>query len=881
MPPNTEADNYADWIVANANKKGTSEFNTVVSAYEESLAEEQALSAAPVVTPAPTKDIGFIEGIGEAFTGDRRSTPETEAAESYQLMPEFNRMDTLLPTAKVAVGTMMGTPDEMTQVITTQFPDITARQDEKGNNFLTSPTDGQEYVIKPGMELSDIPRGLSSAALFAFLKGRGLLRASGEAMAVQAGYEGTQAQLGGDFNVVDVAMAGGVPLVFAALAAPIKLAYSNTIGRLMNRNTPPSTVTEAALLSDQELVDVARKAAANDAEAVQTLAEMAAPDEKVLEAARRLGIDEFLQPDHYTTDQGFRELSQIAKSVKPSKVGAAETAGLIKVGQRAFDLIEELGGIVDLSRLNQQVRTRMKTTLEDLGVVEKKQWDTLRAHVGEANRFNPRNILENLEERIRKVGGSVDDLSILEKYVYDRLKPRENFGKIGGTSEKILLSIDDPTFDMIERVRRTVGLAAKSRGELGATVDEGMAKQLYKFLDADVRDIAYSAGRPSRIEPNILAMEPITEGQVLYDVAKATTRTIGGFEKDTISLFGKEVADSMVGDLMTVFGKGNQSLTAGNADTFVKLINNVPEELRESVVASGLQGAFGRATLNGALNFNSYARWYDGLLRNRVAMNTMFKYLPNGARKQLSDLYRVSKAVNLSTVQAVRTGRPIQGALEGDTLLGKFYAVGKRAAIAVPLELAATPLGLGGSGIAAGVTAAVAGGRGLKSSTMEALDGVMASPQFLNAAASAGTAQEQATIRALAGSRPFINFLKSVNIPPSEGEQFIRGAFQSARAGASDVSPTAPLLEGEEEVSVFDYAEPRSLDMDGAPGQRAPQASVSRQMLRRIAPVAVQARGMPGIAGKPAEGQGPGPSADPTQSRAMMDQLFTSPFDIA
>jgi hypothetical protein len=157
-------------------------------------------------------------------------------------------------------------------------------------------------------------------------------------------------------------------------------------------------------------------------------------------------------------------------------------------------------------------------------------------------------------------------------------------------------------------------------------------------------------------------------------MTKATTRQIVGLESDVISLFGKQVADSMVGDLMTVFGKGYESLTAGNADTFVRLINNVPEEFRESVVASGLQGAFGRATLNGALNFNSYAKWYDGLLRNRVAMNTMFKYLPNGARKQLSDLYRVAKAVNLSTVQAVRTGRPIQGALEGDTLLGKLNA---------------------------------------------------------------------------------------------------------------------------------------------------------------------------------------------------------------
>jgi hypothetical protein len=387
-----------------------------------------------------------------------------------------------------------------------------------------------------------------------------------------------------------------------------------------------------------------------------------------------------------------------------------------------------------------------------------------------------------------------------------------------------------------------VGAASRSRGELGATADTGMAKLLYGLLDADVKDIALATGQ-----------------RELYDIAKATTRTIVGLESDVISLFGKQVANSLVPNLTKSMG----DLVKGDADTFIRLINNVPEEMRESVVASGLQGAFGRATLNGALNFNSYARWYDGLLRNRVAMNTMFKYLPNGARKQLSDLYRVAKAVNLSTVEAVRTGRPIQGALEGDTLLGKFYAVGKRAAIAVPLEIAATPLGLGGSGIAAGVAAAVAGGRGLKSSTMEALDGVMASPQFLNAAASAGTAQEQATIRALAGSRPFINFLKSVNIPPSEGEQFIISAFQSARAGASDVSPTAPVVE--EEVVI------------------PPQASVSSEMLRRIPP-APSTRGVPGI-GEPANDvaatpdMAPPPSAvaqgqGTSESSQMMARLF-------
>ena len=833
------------YLNENSANPSSQEYRDVVATYNlEASKLGEPVWDRGLLSPTPTEDIGFIEGIGEAFTGSRRETDETRNLPTYQSMPEFGLN---LPTAKVAVGTMMGTPDEMTQVITTQFPDITARKDEKGNNILLSPIDGQEYVIKPGMEISDIPRGLSSAALFAFLKGRGLLRASVEATAVQAGYEGTQTALGGNFNALDVAMAGGIPLAFAVLAAPIKLTYSNTIGRLMNRNTPPSTVTTATLLSDEELVDVARKAAANDAEAVQTLAEMAAPDEKVLEAARRLGIDDFLQPDHYTTDQGFRELAQIAKSVKPSKVGAAEREGLIKVGQRAFDLIEELGGDVDLSRLNQQIRTRMTTTLDDLAPIENTQWGNLRAGVGEANRFNPAKILEHIEQRIIKVGGAVEDLSSLEQYVYKKLKPKENFGTIAGSSEKILLSIDDPTFTLIDDVRRTVGAASKSRGELGATADTGMAKLLYGLLDADVKDIALATGQ-----------------RELYDTAKATTRQIVGLESDVISLFGKQVANSLVPDLTKSMG----GLVKGDADTFIRLINNVPEEMRESVVASGLQGAFGRATLNGALNFNSYARWYDGLLRNRVAMNTMFKYLPNGARKQLSDLYRVAKAVNLSTVEAVRTGRPIQNALEGDTLLGKFYSVGKRAAIGVPLELAASPLGLGGSGIAAGVAAAVAGGRGLKSSTMEALDGVMASPQFLNAAASAGTAQEQATVRALAGSRPFIDFLKSVNIPPSEGEQFIRGAFQSARAGASEPLTDQEVPVVEEEVVI------------------PPQASVSSEMLRRIPP-APSTRGVPGL-GEPANdvaatpAMAPPPSAvaqGPSQSSQMMARLF--PFDMA
>lgn len=824
------AEDYAKWIVANEDKKGTPEFDTVAKAYQQALDAEGA-AVAPSVVPAPTEDVGFFGGIKETFTGERRTTDEIERMPTWQTMPEFQSWSTVFPEqAKVAVGTMMARPEEMANVIKEQFPDITTRVDEMGNQILKSSVNGQEYAIKPGFEASDIPRGLSTGALFALLKGRGLIRSGAESAGLQAGYEGLQTLLGGDFGTTDVGLAGAAPPALKALGFALKFGYSNTIGRLLNRNNPPVNVTSLPTLSDQELVDVARRAAQNDKEAIRLMAEMAAPDEKVLAAAQRLGIEDFLQPDHYTTDQGFRELAQIAKSVKPSAVGAAETVGLQKVGQRALDLIDELGGTTDLSRINQQVRQTMRTTLDELDPVETTQWSNLRQGVGEANRFNPSKIIAHLEERIQKVGGDVNDLSNLEQYVYNKLMPREVYGKVGG--QKVLLSIDDPTYTLIDDVRRTVGKAARSQGELGANADTGMAKLLYGILDSDVAAIAGQAGK-----------------QELYDAAKATTRTIVGLENDMISLFGKQLSMSMVDNI----NNSIKQLAKGDADTIVRLIGNVPEEMRERVVTSGLVGAFGKATADGALNFNSYKLWFEGLLRNRVAMNTVFKYLPEGSRRQLFDLYRVSKAVKLSTDQRVRTGRPIQKGLEeGDRLLARLYEVGKRTAIGIPVEAAGATVGLGGWGLAAGITSAIVGGRGMKETTTAALDRLIASPQFVNAVKQAGTAQEQQTVRALAATKPFVQFMESVNLPPSSAEQFILSAFQSARAAA-----------GEQEFPVEEpAAEPATLP--AAP----PQA--------RVMPSAPQTRGVPGLGGGQPAPAAPAVAQGPTDmgSREMLDQLF-------
>jgi predicted glycosyltransferase len=71
-------------------------------------------------------------------------------------------------------------------------------------------------------------------------------------------------------------------------------------------------------------------------------------------AADRLGITQYLQPDHLTANQAYRELAQTVKSVPGSQARAQEIEGLNEVGNRAASLIDELSGSFDLSAFKTQ-----------------------------------------------------------------------------------------------------------------------------------------------------------------------------------------------------------------------------------------------------------------------------------------------------------------------------------------------------------------------------------------------------------------------------------------------------------------------------------------------------------------------------------------------
>jgi hypothetical protein len=764
----------------------------VASATKSTLSPEEWLKQQPPEPAAapPAQTLGILESIGEMITGSRRATPESQALPEWTGMPELNQMS--VASFKTALGTLLSNPQETVNILKANFPDVGVRQDAKGNFILKSSVDQKEYVIPPGFAVGDIPRAIGGLAAFT-PAGRAatIPGAIGGAAATQAVIEATQAGTGGEFNPAEVAVAGALGpagQIIQRAAPAIQRGVRAVTGRAaaapaavpppqVSIVRPPAeelaqrmqaqaaraeaagtaqqapmaaapTAGAAAPLAATEAIEqvaeetptmLARKAAEGGfgaKKATSILAEKAEIDPKVLQAAQRLGIDEYLQPDHLTTSQAYRELAQAAKSIPGSQTRAAEIEGLNLVGERADRLIAEIGGTTDLSKLNSVIRGQLDTTVNNLSKQADSAYDALRQKVPLQTRGDAANVLDFLSKRADDLDGA-ENLSSLEKMVRNKLTPKPITDEAGN-----VIGIRQPTYALIDDVRRDVGAASRQSGPF-ADADTGLAKKLYELIDTDQFSIAQAVGQGES-----------------YRLAKSLVNMRKGFEDDMVALFGKQLDQSLVGKLESA----TMSLSKGDAEKLSKILTAIPKDSRQMVVASALNTAFGKATQNGKLNFNTYAKWYEGLLQNKQAYAALMTNLPQSARKQLSDLYRVSSNASKATRERITTGRiqAVQQELQGaDNLLANIYGVAKRAAIGLPIEAATTAVGLPGAGIASGITAALTKG---KPNTLKAADELLASPEFQKLVIESSNPSNKA-LRATAKSRSFKKFADSVKIP--------------------------------------------------------------------------------------------------------------------
>lgn len=745
----------------------------------------------PQEEPGLMDRVAAIPGaIREAVTGEQRRTGETESLPDWATMPELNSFS--LASAKTGLGTLLSNPEETVQVIQANFPGVQVRQDEMGNYLLRSSIDGNEYAIKPGFRASDVPRAAGAIAAFT-PAGRATTIVGGATAAAgtQAAIEFSQAATGGEIDPAEIATAGAfggaVPAISRAIrygagrgrqllqrvrgvaqaapdSGPVPPTAPQTGPAVAPAPAPvpqtapavtqnPSPTLQPAPMPTAELAATARKAAEGSGRATQVLAQQAAPDDAVVAAARRLGIEDYLQPDHVTTNQAYRELAQAVKSIPGSEARAAEIRGLERVGQRADDLITEIGGTRDLSTLDAAVRGRMQQVQAEL----ERRADDLYAQVKQgvpARTGAPaRNVLSFIDGRAKDLGGPAN-LSQMEKQILSKLSPKPVRGE-GGR----VLARQQPTYALLDDVRKDLGAAARGAGPF-KDADTGLAKKLYGLLSDDQAAVVERLGMADT-----------------YNAARQAVAVRKGLEDDMVSLFGRQLDRSVVGDLNNAM----TSLSKGDAQKLVKLLQAIPQEMRQNVVASGLNTAFGKATQNGSLNFNTFARWYEGLLQNRQAHAALMANLPPRGRKQLSDLYRVASAVSKATRERITTGR-IQAVTEelkgADTLMANLYGLAKRTAVAAPVEAATTAAGMPGTGLAAALGSALTKG---KPNALKAADELISSPEFIALAKQAGKPGEAAAVRRFAYSKAFTRFVRAIGQPRelSNRERWVLQALQA------------------------------------------------------------------------------------------------------
>lgn len=107
------AQEYADWIVRNADKRGTPEFDTVAKAYTAARAQTQAAADDKKFAFNPERDMStgerFFAGVGKAFTDLGRGAGQLVGAVSRKDVEEARKLDApLMSTTAGRVGDIVG-----------------------------------------------------------------------------------------------------------------------------------------------------------------------------------------------------------------------------------------------------------------------------------------------------------------------------------------------------------------------------------------------------------------------------------------------------------------------------------------------------------------------------------------------------------------------------------------------------------------------------------------------------------------------------------------------------------------------------------------------------------------------------------------------------
>lgn len=179
---------------------------------------------------------GAISGVQEMFTGEQRTGRDIERTPS---LFEGDFLADLPPQQRaqiVGLAQITSDPNELAQIVVEQVPDaqLQYNRDEMGNVYpVVRRADGRAAMIdKPGMDLLNLGQMAGEMALFSPAGRAGsAVRGVVGATATEAGRQAVQTGAGGEFNQLDVALAGGIEGAGRGIEALSGAAYRGITGQ--------------------------------------------------------------------------------------------------------------------------------------------------------------------------------------------------------------------------------------------------------------------------------------------------------------------------------------------------------------------------------------------------------------------------------------------------------------------------------------------------------------------------------------------------------------------------------------------------------------------------------------------------------------------------
>jgi len=740
------------------------EITSALQSEESSSPSPQPESAVAVEPPSfPKEPPGMLSraasAIGEMITGNERATPETQQMEDWMQMPDLG-LGGGWDAFKTVAGSTFASPDEIAQMIKANLPGVGIRQDAKGNYIFKSAVDGEERAMAPGFTASDLGRASVGLPLMAMPMGKKLLQAIGIGAATQTGIEGSQALAGGSFDPAQIALAGATMGAFKGvgnvasnvtkditnLAKTIK-GPADVVG---DSASPGINMVDAPLMNGEELAKTARQAAeggfgskkAKDALAIQSV-----PDAQLAQDAAL--VEANVSPEYLAQSNDFKRIVEAAKTSPDSVNKSNKSNSLASLATSLDNSLREVGATGNYGAKSKAVKAAVSKNISDLEAVEKIEYNELKALVPENTPIKTPAVLGYLEDKLAKNKGDMNALKSLERDVYLKLKPEAIKSADGLTITPF------KTFGVFDTTMNLVG--SSKTNQIYADSKGGVVKNLYSLLKQDQDALFASLGHKDKLER-----------------ANSLTKLRKGFEDESKLLFGNKLA----GSLSARVSKSIKGLAAGEDDDFINIMKAVPEQYRQEIATDGLRRSLGQFDKEGLLNTGGFHTFWEAAKTNPQAFTALASNLPSGLTTKLDAIARLSKAVATpvrgESIELVR-----QRLTRANTFGEKLFEAAENFSARAGAEVITRVANISTFGAVWAIHKLLTKKPG---ASFEALDKLLASPEFLATARKLATPDEKLALKKFTMSKPFKAFKGTLKNPKDleRLEETLTNAFQAA-----------------------------------------------------------------------------------------------------